>query len=797
MSAATPIDPNDPRLTAYALGELEGDALTAFEAELAADPGACAAVDAIRSLSVPLADVLAHAPDAGAPIVHDDVVAAGNSNDAPRVAAWRAQGLVAAASALLMVGTLAVVASTSSRQRRAPERLARVDTDAPALSSASARTAADPAAANKVAKVRDEREPGSTPFAEGGNSGFGSPDARTAPSRTESASPSSIVPSSAGGGGGHVGGGFVDVVQGDASSAASGPDAPPVITVGGSESTVDAIHVQQLKLRLDREARGPVDGRSIGIGGGGGGEFALGATGAGGGERIQCLSDDGIQPWGGGDRSISMPPDWRPRTNPAQNALLPTWSRHHTSTFSLDVDTASFARVRAAVTSGTLPHPSSIRIEELINAFAYDYPTPTEGQDMRITATLASCPWQASHRLARIALRARDVNPAARGPLNLVFLIDVSGSMGDGTKLPLAKQALDLMLSELRDDDHISIVTYANSAAVVLPATSVKDTFTIRRAIASLRAEGSTNGSGGIELAYAEAMKHAKKGTTSRVLLLTDGDFNVGKVDNDELAMMIAEKAKSGVYLSVYGFGMKQHDDTRLELLSNRGDGTYAFIDSIGEAKHHLVDQLTGSMLTVAKDAKIQVFFNPKQVRAWRLLGYANRTLAARDFNNDAVDAGDVGAGHTVTALYEIVPMAASMPQQAVDPNPFVDAPELGAPELGKTETVTASGEGAPTGEAIFRVRLRYKPVREEAATKSVLIEEDILDRGKALSDVDADFRRAAGVAAAGLWLAGGSMVDGVSPALVRELNHEPGVRGDRRWQTWRAMVPHMVALPR
>ncbi|MBI2478067.1 MAG: von Willebrand factor type A domain-containing protein, partial [Planctomycetia bacterium] len=326
------------------------------------------------------------------------------------------------------------------------------------------------------------------------------------------------------------------------------------------------------------------------------------------------------------------------------------------STFSIDVDTASYANARRFLAQNQMPPANAIRIEEFINYFSYDYPAPREGEPFSVNMEVAQCPWQPAHQLVRIGLKGKEVPQQQRPASNIVFLLDVSGSMQDANKLPLLKQAMKLLTDQLTESDRVSIVTYAGNAGLALDTTNGESKQTIRDAIDALNANGSTNGSAGIQLAYEKATQSFIKEGANRVILATDGDLNVGVTDDDALVELIKQKAASGVFLTVLGFGEGNLKDGKLEKLADNGNGMYAYIDSLREARKVLVEQITGSLVTIAKDVKIKVEFNPAEVAAYRLLGYENRLMSAPDFDNDAKDAGEIGAGHTVTALYEIVP---------------------------------------------------------------------------------------------------------------------------------------------
>lgn len=325
------------------------------------------------------------------------------------------------------------------------------------------------------------------------------------------------------------------------------------------------------------------------------------------------------------------------------------------STFSIDVDTASYANVRRMIEQGIDINPDAVRIEEFINYFSYDYPEPTTDDPFSVTTELADCPWNEEAKLLLVGLKAEDIEMEERPPLNLVFLIDVSGSMFSRDKLPLVQESFTMLTETLGEDDRISIVTYAGEDRVVLEGTSGADKERIKDAINSLEAGGSTYGEAGINRAYELAEEYFIKNGNNRVILATDGDLNVGLSSEDELTKLIEEKRDSGVFLSVLGFGTGNIKDNRMEALADHGNGNYSYIDSKLEAEKVLIEEMAGTLYTVAKDVKIQVEFNPANVSAYRLIGYENRALANEDFADDTKDAGEIGAGHTVTALYEML----------------------------------------------------------------------------------------------------------------------------------------------
>jgi len=346
------------------------------------------------------------------------------------------------------------------------------------------------------------------------------------------------------------------------------------------------------------------------------------------------------------------------------------------STFSIDVDTASYANVRRFLSDGMMPPPSAVRIEELINYFRFDYRQPRNGDPFSITTELSECPWAPTHRLALIGIQGRQLDAREPAPRNLVFLLDVSGSMTDPDKLPLVRSAMRLLVDVLTPADRVAIVVYAGASGLALPSTAGSRKDVINSAIARLEAGGSTNGAAGIRLAYQVARQNFIRNGVNRVILATDGDFNVGVTNQDELIRLIEEERASGVFLSVLGVGTGNLKDSTMEKLADKGNGNYAYLDSLHEARKVLVNEAGGTLETIAKDVKIQVEFNPKAVSAYRLIGYENRVLNNQDFNDDRKDAGEIGAGHSVTALYEIVPTGVAVDAPSVDPLRYQQRPQ-------------------------------------------------------------------------------------------------------------------------
>ena len=420
-----------------------------------------------------------------------------------------------------------------------------------------------------------------------------------------------------------------------------------------------------------------------------------------------------------------------------------TSSEQPLSTFSIDVDTASYANVRRFLTSGRLPPPDAVRIEEMVNYFRYDYPQPGGDRPFSVTLEAAECPWHSGRRLVRIGLEGRDIDRRERPAGNLVFLIDVSGSMSAANKLPLVKQALAMLVEELTENDSVAIVTYAGDAGVKLPATSGDQKGKILTVIESLSSGGSTHGSAGINLAYEQAAERFIPGGVNRVILATDGDLNVGVTSDEALVDLIKQKAAGGTFLTVLGFGEGNLQDTKMEKIADNGNGAYAYIDGAREARKVLVEQLTGSTITIAKDVKIQVEFNPTQVASYRLLGYENRIMAAEDFRNDRKDAGEIGAGHSVTALYEIE-LVGNGGEGSAGVEPLKYQPPQPKPG---PEAALVDGE---TSRELLTVKLRWKQPEGDAST---LDEVPLVDRGGAFEQASADLRFAGAVAAFGMVL--------------------------------------------
>lgn len=424
------------------------------------------------------------------------------------------------------------------------------------------------------------------------------------------------------------------------------------------------------------------------------------------------------------------------------------------STFSLDVDAASYGNIRRLINQGELPPKDAVRVEEMINYFSYDYPQPTDGHPVSITAETAVSPWNEKTRIVRIGVKAKEIPSEALPASNFVFLIDVSGSMFGADKLPLVKASMKLLVNNLRPEDRVAIVTYAGAAGEVLPTTSGSDRQKIMEAMDNLQAGGSTAGGAGIQLAYKIAEKNLVKGGNNRVILCTDGDFNVGVSSVDGLETLIEQKRQSGVYLTVLGYGMGNYKEDKLQTLAQRGNGNHAYIDNLQEANKVLVNEFGSTMVTVANDVKLQVEFNPHFVNAYRLIGYETRLLEEEDFNDDTKDAGELGPGHTVTALYEIVPVGVEVPAGNVD-------------QLKYQQQRTNNEKPAFNDtKELLTVKLRYKKPGEEVSRKM----EVPLLAPKANLTASSDFNFAMAVAMFGQLLRDSAYKGDASYAKVIEL---------------------------
>lgn len=427
---------------------------------------------------------------------------------------------------------------------------------------------------------------------------------------------------------------------------------------------------------------------------------------------------------------------------------------HPFSTFSIDVDVASYANMRRFINNGALPPVDAVRIEEMINYFTYDYPQPKGEDPISLTTEISESPWNPKHRLVHIGLQGKNIPTENLPASNLVFLIDVSGSMRPANRLPLVKTSLRMLVEELRPQDRVAIVVYSGAAGQVLGSTPGNEKEKIMSAIERLEAGGSTAGGAGIKLAYQIAQENFVEEGNNRVIIASDGDFNVGASSNAEMERLIEEKRKSGVFLTVLGYGMGNYKDDKMEILANKGNGNYAYIDNIQEAKKVLVNEFGGTLFTIAKDVKLQIEFNPAKVQAYRLLGYENRLLADEDFHDDTKDAGEMGSGHTVTALYEIIPAGVE--------SDFLR--KVDAPKYQKSNTTKV-----PSGSSqeLMTIKFRYKDPDKEV---SKLIEKPVIDSHTPLAKTSDNFRFSAAVAGYGLVLRNSKFKQGANADMVVEL---------------------------
>jgi Ca-activated chloride channel family protein len=716
---------NDPRITAYALGELSPDEVAAFESEMATNPELAAAVAEANALTDQLKSHFA-------------------AETTPRLDAARRSEILAQSSVspvkpvdgrpwwkrrwieLAVAASLVFIVIGLSLPARQSMRVSSYNTQSPAGAALESRAdyPAEFGAAPAELAVDELRYQQSMPMAahSDANDPFGGAESPGPMlQRSQQSVPDDLAKMNIPGSSLQQSGVLTQKKLesqagriGASAEVASGPGAARGIA---------------MPVPTEADSVTPFFDDEAGMGGMGGmGGMDMGETGGYTHARAEAI-DEGRGPGMAGDRFDPI------TDNPFKRV-----SEHPVSTFSIDVDTASYSKVRSFLTeSGTLPRPDAVRIEEMINYFDYAYEPPAADSEHPLVARaeIVSCPWNQSHRLARIALKGKTFTASERPACNLVFLIDSSGSMNAPNKLPLVQEGMKLLLSKLGPGDRVAIVVYAGSAGLVLESTPASEDAKIRRALTQLAAGGSTNGGAGITLAYQTARDHFIKDGVNRVILCTDGDFNVGTTGTDSLVRMVEQESKGGVFLTVLGFGMGNHNDAMLEQISGKGNGTYAFIDTINEARKVLVDQTDSTLVTIAKDVKLQLEFNPARVSAYRLIGYENRVLAKEDFNDDKKDAGEIGAGHTVTALYEIVP--AGVQADAIAP----PTDEL------KYQKGVALTEAADSNE-VMTVKMRYKA---PDADTSKLVEFPLSDEGKSFEQADVDVRFAAAVAGFGMKL--------------------------------------------
>lgn len=424
------------------------------------------------------------------------------------------------------------------------------------------------------------------------------------------------------------------------------------------------------------------------------------------------------------------------------------------STFSIDVDRASYANVRRFLNMGQLPPKDAVRIEEMINYFNYDYPEPEDEHPFSVNTELSACPWNDDHQLLHVGLKGKEIDREELPASNLIFLIDVSGSMNSPHKLPLLKSSFELLLKQMRSQDRVAIVVYAGAAGLVLESTSGEHKEKILEAINKLSAGGSTAGGAGLKLAYKVAEENFIDEGNNRIILATDGDFNIGPSSNAEMERMIEKEREKGIYMTVLGFGMGNYKDDKMEIIADKGNGNYAYIDNIQEARKFMISEFAGSMYTIAKDVKFQIEFNPQRVKAYRLIGYENRLLNDEDFNDDKKDAGEMGAGHTVTALYEIIPAGSKETVADIDDLKY---------QKGKSDKKI---DPDPDAE-LMTIKLRYK---NPDSFNSILIERPIQGNVKSPSEVSDNYRFSAAVAGFGMLLRNSDYKNGMSVEEVLSL---------------------------
>lgn len=447
-----------------------------------------------------------------------------------------------------------------------------------------------------------------------------------------------------------------------------------------------------------------------------------------------------------------VPPNSTEDYNPITPNIFHSTLDEPLSTFAIDVDTADYSNIRRMLTQNMLPEPRSVRIEELLNYFEYDYPQPEGKHPFAVYSEMGVCPWNQKRNLVHIGLQGRKLNLDAAPPSNLVFLIDVSGSMNTYNKLPLVKDALGMLTDNLRAKDRVAIVVYAGAAGLVLPSTYGDSKSQIRYAMDQLQAGGSTAGGAGIELAYKTATENFIPGGNNRIILCTDGDFNVGASSDAHLTQLVEDNRNKGVYLTVLGFGMGNIKDNKMELLADKGNGNYAYIDTINEAKKVLVNEMVSTLYTIAKDVKVQVEFNPAHIKAYRLIGYENRLLNKEDFKDDTKDAGELGAGHTVTAVYEVIPAESKE-----------TLPEL---DKLKYQETRISEEALKSPEALT-VKLRYKLPESDT---SIPFDVPVPDKTNALENCSQNFLFSAAVIGYGMLLQESDFKAALTWDMVKEL---------------------------
>jgi Ca-activated chloride channel homolog len=767
------ITPDDPKLTAYALGELDKNERAAIEAELEKSPELRLAMEAIQETALLLETQLAEEelPELAFAQQRKIEKQLKEPADHPAMSFWRIlfYGGVSAAAAFFIVAMFLPALSKS-----------KLGTQHVALNSP----------ANSQPKPQPPVQEKPAPADMVVQSAPPAPPVQPAPAVVlPAATPPPVEQSKLGKEAERLyvidqtGTSSTDDIKSKTTlTVADSPKpalAPPVNQPAGGAVTVNAGSPPQSTrsaLVLNGGASSISAGSSVaGVAGGGGGGGGRGGR-AGDGWNYAIIASDQLVVV---DDSASVPPSTTLGDSPQQGRLFMSESRirsqpntaayphliensfltalnHPLSTFSIDVDTASYANIRRFLTAGRMPPQDAVRLEEMVNYFKYNYPQPRGEAPFAANIEIAGCPWNSEHRLVRIGLKGREIAQDKRPPSNFVFLIDVSGSMQPQERLPLIKQALRQLVKKMTENDRVAIVVYASAAGVKLESTSCAEKEKILQAIDELGAGGSTAGAAGIQAAYRVAQENFIKGGVNRVLLCTDGDFNVGITDQNQLVTMIQEKAKNGVALTTLGVGTDNYKDALMQKLADKGNGNYAYLDTLEEAQKVLIDQMSGTLVTIAKDVKIQVEFNPAQVGAYRLIGYEKRMLRKEDFNNDAKDAGEIGAGHTVTALYEIVPAGGEIHSGEVDDLKYQKPAEE------KPERYVSTGS-----KELLTLKLRYK---QPDGDTSKLLEFPVTDGGKSFERASTDFKFATAVAEFGMLLRDSEFKGSSSYGAVLEL---------------------------
>ncbi|WP_221033066.1 YfbK domain-containing protein [Actomonas aquatica] len=769
------MSPDDPRLTAYALGELEGEEARHVAAAVAADPALQAVVEDVRAMGDDLEGVLAAEAlpevEPVRPSELKDELYPFTPKKVVRFPVFWVSGLMAAGFAVMMV-------VYNRNNPGAQEQVITYDLDLTNLPPA-------PSATDGVAPATVPAPAPSVAAAE-----LADDEVAVKGAGTLSAAP-------------------VESREVEPSSSFAVTEAPSWVTMDAP--LLEATNLPAVVVQISREQAlqaAKQRGDTVTLNADQPELVALG-MGGNGTELTAASGNASNRPWGQTTGTLSAPalpglrsdlssrsyssyirplmaPPARVVANTERYATVreSAWqipTAQPTSTFAADVDTASYSNVRRFLQNGDLPPMDAVRIEELVNAFTYNYAPPTSEDEGPMAAHLevAQAPWAPEHKLVRVGLKARDLSNAMRAPANLVFLLDVSGSMGASNKLPLAVRAMHLLVDQLRPDDRVAIVTYAGMSGLALPSTPMTNRSEIERALNGLQSGGSTNGENGIQLAYDVAKAHFVDGGINRVILCTDGDFNVGISGVGDLERLITEKAQTGVFLTALGFGMHNLQDQTLETLADRGNGQYGYIDSEQEARRLLVEQVEGTLATVAQDVKLQVEFNPRRVAAYRLIGYENRALARQDFADDRKDGGEVGAGQAVTALYEVVPVGSALPEEFID----VELADLRyQPATGTTAAAAAVNDvplGADIDNELLVVHVRAKTPNGEVSRQWSY---PLVDEDRSFAAASEDFRFASAVAGFGMVLRDSPRRAGLTLGEVKQwaqgaMGFDPGGR--------------------